>query len=187
MPSRKTVSQHSAFSPNPLNDVMNMSTHTYDVPTNSGGEGVDESTRERILTWNKETEHTPGNRKVEGSARTMPPSRPNKDSGHDSDSTASPPVNIIVFGESGVGKSSIINMLMGEPVAAVSNQAVGCTYESTKFRATIADKEVMLYDTAGLNEAEAGTVSPEQAIENLRSLVTELKTVNLLVYCIRGT
>jgi predicted GTPase len=78
-------------------------------------------------------------------------------------------------------------MLMGEPVAAVSNQAVGCTYESTKFRATIAGKEVMLYDTAGLNEAEAGTVSPEQAIENLQSLVTELKTVNLLVYCIRGT
>ncbi|OAX36644.1 P-loop containing nucleoside triphosphate hydrolase protein [Rhizopogon vinicolor AM-OR11-026] len=100
---------------------------------------------------------------------------------------ASPPINIIVFGESGVGKSSIINMLMGEPVAAVSNQAVGCTYESNKFRAIIAGREVMLYDTAGLNEAEAGTVSPEQAVQNLRSLVTELKTVNLLVYCIRGT
>jgi len=98
-----------------------------------------------------------------------------------------PPVNVIIFGESGVGKSSIINMLMGEPVAAVSNQAVGCTYASNKFRATIVGKEVMLYDTAGLNEAEAGTVSPEQAIQNLRSLVKDLKTVNLLVYCIRGT
>jgi len=78
-------------------------------------------------------------------------------------------------------------MLMGEPVAAVSNQSVGCTYDSNKFRAIIAGREVMLYDTAGLNEAEAGTVSPEQAVQNLRSLVTELKTVNLLVYCIRGT
>ncbi|OAX31803.1 P-loop containing nucleoside triphosphate hydrolase protein, partial [Rhizopogon vinicolor AM-OR11-026] len=95
--------------------------------------------------------------------------------------------NVIVFGESGVGKSSVINMLTGEPVAAVSNQAVGCTYESTKYRATIDGREVMLYDTAGLNEAEAGTVSPQRAIQNLRSLVEDLKTVNLLVYCIRGT
>jgi GTPase SAR1 family protein len=99
----------------------------------------------------------------------------------------SPPINVIVFGESGVGKSSVINMLTEEPVAAVSNQAVGCTYASDKFRATIAGQEVMLYDTAGLNEAEAGTVSPQRAIQNLRSLVEDLKTVNLLVYCIRGT
>lgn len=72
-------------------------------------------------------------------------------------------------------------------MAAVSNQAVGCTYASKKFRATIAGREVMLYDTAGLNEAEAGTVSPLQAMQNLRSLVEGLNTVNLLVYCIRGT
>ncbi|OJA18652.1 hypothetical protein AZE42_11681 [Rhizopogon vesiculosus] len=120
---------------------------------------------------------------------TASPSSPAVNSGGGSGICAIPssPVNVIVFGESGVGKSSIINMLMGEPVAAVSNQAVGCTYASNKFRATIAGKEVMLYDTAGLNEAEAGTVSPEQAIRNLRSLVKDLKTVNLLVYCIRGT
>lgn len=99
---------------------------------------------------------------------------------------ASPPIKVIVFGESGVGKSSLINMLMGEPVAAVSNQAVGCTFASNKFRANIGNREVMLYDTAGLNEAEAGTVSPERAIQNLRSLVRSLKTVDLLVYCIRG-
>ena len=99
---------------------------------------------------------------------------------------ASPPVNVIIFGESGVGKSSIINMLVGERVAAVSNQVLGCTYTNDKFRATIAGREVMLYDTAGLNEAEAGTVSHERAIQNLRSLVNDLKTVNLLVYCIRG-
>jgi hypothetical protein len=100
--------------------------------------------------------------------------------------TVDPPSNVIVFGESGVGKSSVINMLMGEPVAAVSNEAVGCTSKSNKFRTTIDGREVMLYDTAGLDEAEAGTVSPERAIQKLRSLVKDLKTVNLLVYCIRG-
>ncbi|OJA11371.1 hypothetical protein AZE42_05163, partial [Rhizopogon vesiculosus] len=78
-------------------------------------------------------------------------------------------------------------MLTEEPVAAVSNQAIGCTYKSTKYRAIIGGREVVLYDTAGLNESEAGTVSPQQAIHNLRSLVDDLKTVNLLVYCIRGT
>ncbi|OAX42323.1 hypothetical protein K503DRAFT_766885 [Rhizopogon vinicolor AM-OR11-026] len=99
----------------------------------------------------------------------------------------SPPINIIVFGESGAVKTSVINMLTEEPVAAVSNQAVGCTYASTKHRATIDGREVMLYDTAGLNEAGARTVSPQQAIQNLRSLADDLKTVNLLVHCIRGT
>ena len=102
-------------------------------------------------------------------------------------SNALSPTNVIVFGESGVGKSSIINMLVGEPVATVSNQAAGCTFASTKFRATINGREVILYDTAGLDESETGTVSPRQAIQNLRSLVTELTTVNLLVYVIRGT
>ncbi|OJA11372.1 hypothetical protein AZE42_05161, partial [Rhizopogon vesiculosus] len=99
----------------------------------------------------------------------------------------SPPINIIVFGESGVVKTSVINMLTGEPVATVSNQALGCTYASTKHRATIDGREVMLYDTASLNEAGARTVSPQQVIQNLRSLADDLKTVNLLVHCIRGT
>jgi len=156
-----------------------MSSHN--TASSPGGWNVDGNPSVHTSSPSTLAGHAPDNRDVQVKAPPML----YDNSGHHT--SASPPVNVIVFGESGVGKSSIINMLMGEPVAAVSNQAVGCTYASTKFRATIDDREVMLYDTAGLNEAKAGTVSPEQAVQNLRLLVNDLKTVNLLVYCIRGT
>jgi predicted GTPase len=46
--------------------------------------------------------------------------------------------NIIVFGETGVGKSSIINMLQGGEVAPTSNSAYGCTSESSQHEVTLA-------------------------------------------------
>jgi GTPase SAR1 family protein len=147
-----------------------------DVSMLSGGELVEKSTSVMHPTIsNNEPTQEPANDPAAVDTAVATPSP-----------TIDPPSNVIVFGESGVGKSSVINMLMGEPVAAVSNEAAGCTYKSNKFRTTIDGREVMLYDTAGLDEAEAGTVSPERAIQNLRSLVKDLKTVNLLVYCIRG-
>ena len=42
----------------------------------------------------------------------------------------------------------------------------------------------MFWDTAGLNEAEDGTVSSQAAVRNLLNLVND-HGVNLLIYCIR--
>jgi len=41
--------------------------------------------------------------------------------------------NIIVFGETGTGKSSIINMLEGRSIAGVSSGASGCTFYSCPY------------------------------------------------------
>jgi len=48
--------------------------------------------------------------------------------------------NIIVFGETGVGKSSIINMLQGGEVATTSNSAYGCTSESSHHEVTLTSR-----------------------------------------------
>ncbi|KAF9444442.1 hypothetical protein P691DRAFT_807355 [Macrolepiota fuliginosa MF-IS2] len=96
--------------------------------------------------------------------------------------------NIILFGETGVGKSSIVNMLSERDRATVSNDVTGCTFGSVEYSIDIDSVEYVLWDTAGLNEGEAGSVPGDQALRNLRDLVWKLNEgVSLLVYCIRGT
>ena len=48
--------------------------------------------------------------------------------------------NIIVFGQTGVGKSSIINMLQGEAVATTSDGAYGCTAKSAYHEVTLGSR-----------------------------------------------
>ncbi|KAF8336738.1 hypothetical protein F5887DRAFT_920680 [Amanita rubescens] len=68
--------------------------------------------------------------------------------------------NVVVCGEAGAGKSSLVNMIAGDAVAQVSNRAVsGCTFQSTCFTVNIGDKQFNLLDTG----------------------------VNLLVFCMRSS
>jgi len=107
----------------------------------------------------------------------------------------SPPVylrdtpNVIIFGETGVGKSSLINMIAGTESAAVSSGAIGCTFESVPNEVELSGRKYRLWDTAGLNEGEHGNISGDRAIQNLQRLVQNLQYggVGLLVYCIRGS
>jgi 50S ribosome-binding GTPase len=95
--------------------------------------------------------------------------------------------NVIVFGETGAGKSSIINMLAGTDVALTSNTAIGCTFESTCYSVLIHGATFNLWDTSGLNEGKEGKVPTKDAIINLYDLIRGLEEgVSLLVYCVRG-
>ncbi|KAF8441400.1 P-loop containing nucleoside triphosphate hydrolase protein [Boletus edulis BED1] len=97
--------------------------------------------------------------------------------------------NIVIFGDSGVGKSSLINMLAGRKTAETSNGVLGCTFQSHLHTITIGGEKVNLWDTAGLDEGTRGRVQPEVAERNLTKLLRELRSANgihLLVYCIRG-
>ena len=97
--------------------------------------------------------------------------------------------NVIIFGETGVGKSSLINMIAGTSSAAISSNAIGCTFESISYLVELNGLQYRLWDTAGLNEGEKGNVSADRAIESLQELVRNLQYggVSLLLYCIRGS
>ncbi|KAH7923136.1 hypothetical protein BV22DRAFT_1016002, partial [Leucogyrophana mollusca] len=98
--------------------------------------------------------------------------------------------NLVVFGESGVGKSSLINICAGEAVAETSSGAIGCTFEFTRYTITIDGETFGIWDTVGLDEGTYGKVPAEQAEDKLKKLLQELvkaSGVDLLIYCVRGT
>ncbi|KAF8662758.1 hypothetical protein AX16_001116 [Volvariella volvacea WC 439] len=98
-----------------------------------------------------------------------------------------PKPNVILFGASGSGKSSIINMLVGSQVAQVSSGAAGCTFASKSYEADILGQKCNIWDTAGLEEAEKGTVPNTNAIVALYNLLRKLENgVNLLIFCMRA-
>lgn len=94
---------------------------------------------------------------------------------------------MIVFGETGAGKSSVINMLDGGKVAPVSNGAAGMTFACDRYEKKIGDQTFNIFDTAGLNEGDAGKVQGKTAITNLYKCIYNLETgVSLLIYVMRA-
>ncbi|KAF8444879.1 P-loop containing nucleoside triphosphate hydrolase protein [Boletus edulis BED1] len=103
---------------------------------------------------------------------------------------ASTTQNIVVFGESGVGKSSLINLIAGRSIAATSSGAKGCTFRHKKYELQVDDTPYAIWDTAGLDEGAFGTVPAEIAEVHLKQLLHDLTRANgihLLVYCVRAS
>ena len=98
--------------------------------------------------------------------------------------------NVILFGETGVGKSSVINLMAGAEVASTSTNLEGCTLEATEYSFTLpGGPSLRIYDTVGLNEPEMGVNTFFGAIEKAHKLITSLHNaggIDLLIFCIRG-
>ncbi|CAN0522732.1 unnamed protein product [Ectocarpus sp. 12 AP-2014] len=78
--------------------------------------------------------------------------------------------HVLVFGSSGVGKTSFINALTGGTMPTGSG-ARGVTLESHEFRTSRDGVDYRIVDTAGLNEADRGTVSGIDAVKGLVRLL----------------
>ncbi|KZP17100.1 P-loop containing nucleoside triphosphate hydrolase protein [Athelia psychrophila] len=106
------------------------------------------------------------------------------------DTASNETVNIIVCGQVGVGKSTLINMLAGQTVAKTSNDVAACTAESSSYTITMpGDRKITLWDTVGLDEGSTGRATVLAATENIRKLTTRLVEstgLSLIIYMVRG-
>ena len=102
----------------------------------------------------------------------------------------SKPYNVIVFGESGVGKSSVVNLIAGQPVAETSPDAGACTFASRPYHVVLESyKPYCVWDTIGLNEPEISREDYLRAIKHAYMLIKGLEHsggVHLLLLCMRG-
>ncbi|EGN95024.1 hypothetical protein SERLA73DRAFT_61442, partial [Serpula lacrymans var. lacrymans S7.3] len=97
--------------------------------------------------------------------------------------------NIIIFGGTGAGKSSLINLISGRNVAGTSGGAHGCTMESRSYDIQIGENNFQIFDTMGLNEPEIQGKGHLEAIAKAYDLIRRLENsggIQLLVFCIRG-
>ncbi|KAG1720682.1 P-loop containing nucleoside triphosphate hydrolase protein [Suillus paluster] len=97
--------------------------------------------------------------------------------------------NIVLFGESGVGKSSIINLLAGRKVAQTSPDAKHCTLRYKSYEVIIGNVPYRIYDTAGVDGDRMDPIGFLDAVTNAHKLMKELKEKggpHLLLYCMKA-
>lgn len=93
--------------------------------------------------------------------------------------------NVIIFGEAGVGKSSVLNLILGEDKAPVSADAKAYNDLNVRYDVTIDTQKYNFYD---MDEANVETLGCDDAIANLYKLVCclcETGGVNLLVFVVK--
>lgn len=103
---------------------------------------------------------------------------------------SNPVRNVVVFGESGVGKSSIINLVAGSLVAKTSSDAAACTTRTQPYDIIISGEKYKLWDTTGLDGSAFGLFRAAIAERNLKMFLRKLlkkKEPSLLIYCVRGS
>jgi GTP-binding protein EngB required for normal cell division len=96
--------------------------------------------------------------------------------------------NVVLFGQRGAGKSSLINLIAGENVAKTSSDMKHRTLQWQEYSVRFDDKSYNVFDTVGL-EPQPGIPQYIDAVENAYTLIQTLERqggIDLLVFCMRA-
>lgn len=96
--------------------------------------------------------------------------------------------NVVIFGEAGVGKSSLINLITGLGRAQTSPDVNPCTGHNHGYGVTIGHRAFKIWDTVGLDSG--GWFRARLAAWNLKRFLSQMLERNklgLLVYCVRAS
>lgn len=97
-------------------------------------------------------------------------------------------MNIVLAGECGTGKSSLINLIIGQNAAKTSNDTLACTTAVRSYQVTLDGCNLRLWDTPGLDEGSSKRANARPS-ELLAKSLHRLKSkgdIHLLVYCMHG-
>ena len=97
--------------------------------------------------------------------------------------------NIILFGQTGAGKSSVVNLMTGQQRARTSSGTERCTTHWEAHSIDIDGSIFRVFDTIDLQEYQLGMKEYLDAIENAYTLIKKLKDeggIHLLLFCVRA-
>ena len=94
-------------------------------------------------------------------------------------------LNIVLFGQTGSGKSSVINLIAGRQVAEVSHGADACTLSFNPYTFPVNGRIFHIWDTVGLDEPDTELEAIEGACDLIHQLTSQ-GGVDLFIFCIRA-
>ncbi|KAG1799837.1 uncharacterized protein HD556DRAFT_70290 [Suillus plorans] len=98
------------------------------------------------------------------------------------------PLNVLLFGETGVGKSAIINLIMGRDVAQTSPDQETCTLQHTSHEVNLAERRFKLWEVSSIESMGSfRTFLAKRRLEKSYKKLYKDDGVHLLLYCMRGS
>jgi len=97
--------------------------------------------------------------------------------------------NIVLFGQTGAGKSSVINLMAGKTIAEATLSPERCTLHWKDYPINFDGYNYRVFDTIGLEEPQLGIEEYLGAIVNARNLIMKLESdggIDLLLFCVRA-
>ncbi|KAJ8595560.1 hypothetical protein M405DRAFT_807086 [Rhizopogon salebrosus TDB-379] len=97
--------------------------------------------------------------------------------------------NIVLFGETGAGKSSVVNLMAGRDRAKTSPDMERCTLQWQEHPVAFDGCVYNVFDTVGLEEPQLGMKDYLDIIVNAHNLITKLHQeggIDLLLFCVRA-
>ncbi|KAG2342522.1 hypothetical protein BDR05DRAFT_349034 [Suillus weaverae] len=96
--------------------------------------------------------------------------------------------NVLVVGQTGCGKSSVVNILAGESWAPTSDDLSHCTKQWTEYTIPVDGRSFQVFDTIGFLEPGLDTEGYTDAIADTYLAIDALRKrggIDLLLYCVR--
>ena len=97
--------------------------------------------------------------------------------------------NIVLFGQTGAGKSSVVNLMAGEKIAKVSPDLERCTLHWQEYTVAFDGHSFKVFDTVGFEEPDLGVKEYLDVIANAYNLIAKLQNeggIHLLLFCVRA-